>query len=103
MDEASTRYCVGIDLGTTNTVMSYVDRESEHPEPVCFRVTQVVAPGETAELESLPSFIYLPEAGEASGRTLRSSASASAGSFARPPPLMGSMTITPLPCLQATS
>ena len=43
MDEASTRYCVGIDLGTTNTVMSYVDRESEHPAPVCFRVTQVVA------------------------------------------------------------
>ena len=70
MDEASTRYCVGIDLGTTNTVMSYVDRESEHPEPVCFRVTQVVAPGETAELESLPSFIYLPEAGEASGEQL---------------------------------
>ncbi|MFZ9887836.1 MAG: Hsp70 family protein, partial [Myxococcota bacterium] len=52
------RYVVGIDLGTTNTVVAYspLDRVSIE----VFSVPQVVAPFEVAALEHLPSTLYLP-------------------------------------------
>lgn len=58
---SSSRFCVGIDLGTTNSVLSYVDTQSDNPIPQTLSIPQLVAPGETASLPSLPSFIYLPE------------------------------------------
>ena len=61
---SSSRFCVGIDLGTTNSVLSYVDTQSENPIPQTLSIPQLVAPGEIASLPSLPSFIYLPEDGE---------------------------------------
>lgn len=61
---SSSRFCVGIDLGTTNSVLSYVDTQSDNPIPQTLSIPQLVAPGETASLLSLPSFIYLPEDGE---------------------------------------
>ena len=54
-----TRYVVGIDLGTTNTVISYVDTQAETPEVRALAVPQVVAPGQIDTRESLPSFLYL--------------------------------------------
>src|SRR5262249_34094574 len=59
------RYLVGIDLGTTNCAVAYVDthgreRPSAHIED--FLVPQLVAPGETAPRTMLPSFVYLPGA-----------------------------------------
>ncbi len=54
------RYLIGIDLGTTNTVLSYIDTQSdEKGEIKVFPVPQVVAPGEVAEKNLLPSFIYI--------------------------------------------
>src|SRR5215213_6898121 len=59
------RYLIGIDLGTTNSALAYVDldrtarntpRVNIHPFPV----PQLVAPGETKDRTLLPSFLYLP-------------------------------------------
>lgn len=61
------RYSVGIDLGTTNSALAEVDLAIEPagpgeplPAPLSVPVPQLVAQGETAERELLPSFIYLP-------------------------------------------
>jgi hypothetical protein len=58
------RFLVGIDLGTTNCAMAYVDLSEKtgrggptlHPFPV----PQLVAPGDVQALPLLPSFLYLP-------------------------------------------
>jgi hypothetical protein len=58
-----TRYLIGIDLGTTNSALAYVDaRKRGGPEIQTFAVPQLVAPGETAPRSLLPSFLYLPGA-----------------------------------------
>ena len=57
------RYLVGIDLGTTNCAVAYVDthgRERPSADIRDFPVPQLVAPGETAPRAMLPSFLYLP-------------------------------------------
>ena len=59
------RYVVGIDLGTTNCALAYVDTAAGDDAPIVhFRIPQVVAPGEVAERSLLPSFLYLPGPGE---------------------------------------
>jgi molecular chaperone DnaK (HSP70) len=59
--EAASRYLVGIDLGTTNSAVAYVDttrsRAVQH-----FPITQLVNEAVTAPLPMLPSFLYLPGA-----------------------------------------
>ena len=67
--EASSRYLIGIDLGTTNTAVAYVDTEEKPargaPPPVrVFEVPQLVADGEVRALPSLPSFIYFTDEAE---------------------------------------
>lgn len=68
------RYVVGVDLGTTNSALAYVDLESL--EEVSsgavrdFAVPQLVAPGETADRRLLPSCAYLPAGNELSGDAL---------------------------------
>ena len=68
------RYSVGIDLGTTNSALAEVDLAVEPagpgeplPAPMPVEVPQLIAPGETAPRELLPSFIYLPPAHEKLG------------------------------------
>jgi len=64
-EPSPSRYVVGIDLGTTNSAVAYVDRRSA-PEGkpsaaiTIFSVPQLVAAGETARRALLPSFLYLP-------------------------------------------
>ena len=59
------RYLVGIDLGTTNSALAYIDLDHP-PRPDgrvdirSFPVPQLVAPGEVKERPLLPSFLYLP-------------------------------------------
>ncbi|MFW5774819.1 MAG: Hsp70 family protein, partial [Chitinivibrionales bacterium] len=62
--EQQSRYVVGIDLGTTNSAVAFVDSTREQSEVENFPVTQVVAPGETQAAEVLPSFLYEPAAQE---------------------------------------
>ncbi len=60
---ARSRYIVGIDLGTTNCAVAYVDtrgRERPTADVRAFEVAQLVAPGESAPRPMLPSFLYLP-------------------------------------------
>lgn len=60
---ARSRYIVGIDLGTTNCAVAYVDtkgRERPTADIRLFDIPQLVAPGETQPRAMLPSFLYLP-------------------------------------------
>lgn len=61
----TSRYLIGIDLGTTHTVVAYVDTAGDK-EPVIqvFEIEQLVAPGEVAARPLLPSLRYHPLAGE---------------------------------------
>jgi molecular chaperone DnaK (HSP70) len=64
---ASSRYVVGIDLGTTNSALAYVDTQAgdtDNQHPTLMPVPQVVAPGTVEERPLLGSFLYLPRAGE---------------------------------------
>jgi hypothetical protein len=58
------RYLVGIDLGTTNSALAYVDarekRKAGGPRLHTFDVPQLVAVGEIGSQPLLPSFLYLP-------------------------------------------
>lgn len=61
------RYIVGIDLGTTNCVVAYIDTQDtdlEHPTIQLLPIPQLVAPGHVEEREMLPSFLYLPTGNE---------------------------------------
>ncbi len=66
------RYVVGIDLGTTNCVLAYVDTSIETDEPAAqvLAVPQLVKAGSTAERTQLPSFLYLPAPNELSPESL---------------------------------
>ena len=57
------RFIIGIDLGTTNSAVAYVDtkgRERPSADVKSFPIPQLVAAGETAPRPMLPSFYYLP-------------------------------------------
>lgn len=59
------RFVVGIDLGTTNSALAYVDTGSgTTPKVQAFSIPQVVSPGVVEERPLLPSFLYLPAPGE---------------------------------------
>ncbi len=73
----SSRYLIGIDLGTTNSVVAYIDTysdtQSKGPETSdagsairVFAVPQLVAHGEVRTLSALPSFLYFPTEDELS-------------------------------------
>jgi len=55
----SARYLIGIDLGTTNSAVAYVDTLAADPRVRVFEVPQLVAPGEVSPRRQLPSFVYL--------------------------------------------
>jgi hypothetical protein len=63
------RYLIGIDLGTTNTVVSYVDTHetAEKGDPVMrlLPIPQLVAEREVRDFPSLPSFLFFTDAHEA--------------------------------------
>ncbi|MEX2139179.1 MAG: Hsp70 family protein [Pirellulales bacterium] len=70
-DLSPSRYVVGIDLGTTNSAVAYVDT-SEAPWHVRdFLVPQLVGPSEVEARETLPSFHYQPATGEISPGALK--------------------------------
>jgi len=58
------RYLVGIELGTTNSALAFIDLSAKarggRPELQTFAVPQLVAPGEVGRRNLLPSFLYLP-------------------------------------------
>jgi hypothetical protein len=70
-NDAQARYVVGIDLGTTNSAVTYVDTDESPWRVRTFAVAQVVAPGEVERRETLPSFHYQPAEGEFGGGAMR--------------------------------
>jgi molecular chaperone DnaK (HSP70) len=64
----SSRYVVGIDLGTTNVAVAYVDTKDLVPDVAAtvqvFALPQLTKEGEVDTEELLPSFIYMPGDGE---------------------------------------
>src|SRR6185312_8462420 len=59
----SSRYLIGIDLGTTNSVVAYIDT-NDSTEIRVFNVEQVVGAGEVRAVSGLPSFLYFPTEAE---------------------------------------
>ncbi|MCB1873916.1 MAG: molecular chaperone DnaK, partial [Gammaproteobacteria bacterium] len=57
------RFLIGIDLGTSNTVMAYADRQQDEGIRI-FEVEQLIALGEVAPRPQLPSLRYHPAPGE---------------------------------------
>ena len=53
------RYIVGIDLGTTNSALAYVDATDPERRVHQFAVPQLVAEASVLERPALPSFLYL--------------------------------------------
>ncbi len=58
------RYIVGIDLGTTNSAVAYVDTAREPWQVQTLPIPQLVDIGQVESRDSLPSFHYQPLAGE---------------------------------------
>ena len=65
------RYVVGIDLGTTNSAVAFVDTDEQPWRLETFLVPQLTAPSTVERLETLPSFHYQPAAADAAGGALR--------------------------------
>lgn len=60
--EKKPKYIIGIDLGTTNCSLSYVEYpagKDDRPQLKKFDILQVTAPGVTQERSLLPSFMYI--------------------------------------------
>jgi len=70
-DNSSSRYVVGIDLGTTNSAVCFVDTADERWRVQTFLVPQLAAPAVVEARETLPSFHYQPAAGELPPAALR--------------------------------
>src|SRR5262245_65515224 len=60
---AQSRYVVGIDLGTTNCALAFVDTKAgplEDARPEVLAIPQVIQQGQVDERTLLPSLLYLP-------------------------------------------
>jgi len=71
MAQEASRFVVGIDLGTTNSAVGYIDTTEARWQVHTLAIPQVVAPGEVEDRETLPSFHYEAAAGELSKGALR--------------------------------
>ena len=63
MDLENIKYIIGIDLGTTNSAVSYVDLTDDaikNKGIKLFKVPQLTGSGEISPLPVLPSFCYIP-------------------------------------------
>ena len=83
------KYVIGIDLGTTNSVVAYAstDVDSDTPSIELLQLPQLVAAGTVEAHESLPSFVYLATEAEANNQSLdlpwASESKTAVGQFAR--------------------
>ncbi|SMD13118.1 Molecular chaperone DnaK (HSP70) [Desulfocicer vacuolatum DSM 3385] len=76
MDFQDKRYVVGIDLGTTNSAVSFVDLATlsagDKKRPIkMFKVPQLTGAGEFTPVPVLPSFLYIPGEYDISRKSLK--------------------------------
>ena len=62
VDQLPSRFVVGIDLGTTNSAVTYIDSQQSPWQIRVLDVPQLVAPGEVEARDTLPSFHFQPVA-----------------------------------------
>ena len=69
---SDSRFVVGIDLGTTNSVVGYVDLQSDQDDPAqtILSIPQLTQPGVVENRNQLPSFLYLPHESEVAAEEL---------------------------------
>lgn len=58
--ENSATFSVGIDLGTTHCVLSYINIHDENAQVQVMAIPQLTAPGNVESLQQLGSFVYQP-------------------------------------------
>jgi len=65
------RFLIGIDLGTTNSAVAYVDTQKpvtgDTPPIQVFNIPQLIAEGEVGAVPTLPSFLYFANEQDAPG------------------------------------
>ncbi|HWA98974.1 MAG TPA: Hsp70 family protein [Pirellulales bacterium] len=71
LDPQPSRFVVGIDLGTTNSALAYVDTAEPVWRVRTFDIPQLVAPGTVEARQTLPSFHYERGMGEFAADALR--------------------------------
>ena len=71
VDELPSRYVIGIDLGTTNSAVTYVDTQEKPWQVHVLAIPQVVAPGHVEARDTLPSFHFEDIPSQVSGGALR--------------------------------
>ncbi|MFO8083503.1 MAG: Hsp70 family protein [Desulfobacterales bacterium] len=67
-------YIIGIDLGTTNSVVAYTpanDKPGQKPEIKVFEIPQLVASGTVEKRGVLPSFVFIPGKHDVAAEGLR--------------------------------
>jgi molecular chaperone DnaK (HSP70) len=73
--ESPSRFLIGIDLGTTNSAVAYIDTQeldySPAPQIRVFGVPQLLADGQVGTLSTLPSFLYFPDENDFASGELR--------------------------------
>src|SRR5437870_2400785 len=81
------KYVIGIDLGTTNSVLAYAKLDAEAPTIEVLPIPQLVAAGTVESRTQLPSFLYLANEQEVKGGACevpwRRKADFATGEFAR--------------------
>ncbi|MEZ6116384.1 MAG: hypothetical protein R3C28_07405 [Pirellulaceae bacterium] len=70
MDVVPSRYVVGIDLGTTNSAVCYIDTDNPERTIRTLKIPQLVAAGQVEALETLPRSNYQPTEAEMSSDSL---------------------------------
>ena len=68
--EMAAKFVIGIDLGTTNSVLAYAALEAESPRVELLEIPQLVAAGTVEARHMLPSFTYLANPHETQGGAL---------------------------------
>lgn len=71
VDRMPSRFVVGIDLGTTNCAVTYIDTQQSPWQIRVLSIPQWVAAGQFEARDTLPSFHYEPATGQAGGEALR--------------------------------
>lgn len=61
VQDGGARFLVGIDLGTTQCALSYLDLTAKKREIRSFQIPQFVGKGQTAGCPTLPSLLFLPD------------------------------------------
>ncbi|WP_454458118.1 Hsp70 family protein [Thauera phenylacetica] len=87
----TTRYTVGIDLGTSNTVVAFAAAGEDRIQVL--EIEQLVGRGELAARTLLPSVRYHPAAGELDPATLRLAASLAGFDDADKPPVIDAAVV----------